>query len=89
VRLDCGIEAASVGIADNGPGIPAAERGKVFQRFYRVEASRSGHPGNGLGLSLVHAVINLHGGSVELDDNAPGLRVTVWLPRAGPRAETA
>jgi len=89
VRLDCGTGAASVGIADNGPGIPAAERDKVFQRFYRVEASRSGHPGNGLGLSLVQAVINLHGGSVELDDNAPGLRVTARLPRAGPRAEAA
>jgi signal transduction histidine kinase len=64
------------------PASPAAERDKVFQRFYRVEASRSGHPGNGLGLSLVQAVINLHGGGVQLGDNAPGLRVSVWLPRA-------
>jgi len=69
--------------ADQGPGIPAAERDKVFQRFYRVEESRSGHPGNGLGLSLVQAVIGLHGGTVTLSDNTPGLRVSVHLPRAG------
>jgi signal transduction histidine kinase len=67
--------------ADQGPGIPLAERDKVFQRFYRVEESRSGHPGNGLGLSLVQAVIALHGGSVALSDNSPGLRVRVFLPR--------
>lgn len=69
-------------VCDNGPGIPAAEREKVFQRFYRVEESRSGHPGNGLGLSLVQAVVNLHGGSIGLGDNDPGLRVSVRLPRA-------
>jgi signal transduction histidine kinase len=68
--------------ADQGPGIPLAERDKVFQRFYRVEESRSGHPGNGLGLSLVQAVIALHGGTVALSDNAPGLRVSVRLPRS-------
>lgn len=82
VRLDAGTDVATISVADNGPGVPAAERDKVFQRFYRVEASRSGHPGNGLGLSLVQAVINLHGGGVQLRDNAPGLRVSVWLPRA-------
>ena len=84
VDVSCGIDAGRVWleVADNGPGVPAAERDKVFQRFYRVEASRSGHPGNGLGLSLVQAVINLHGGGVQLRDNAPGLRVSVWLPRA-------
>ncbi len=71
-----------VTFSDQGPGIPEAERTKVFQRFYRVEESRSGHPGNGLGLSLVQAVIGLHGGSVDLGDNAPGLRVRVVLPRS-------
>jgi signal transduction histidine kinase len=71
-------------VGDNGPGIAAAEREKVFQRFYRVEESRSGHPGNGLGLSLVQAVVNLHGGSIGLGDNEPGLRVSVKLPRAQP-----
>ncbi len=69
-----------VEIADSGPGVPPAEREKVLQRFYRVEASRSEQPGNGLGLSLVNAVVKLHGGSVQLADNFPGLRVTLRFP---------
>jgi signal transduction histidine kinase len=48
----------------------------VFRRFYRLETSRT-TPGNGLGLALVKAVAELHGASVELSDNRPGLRVTV------------
>jgi signal transduction histidine kinase len=69
-------------VADSGPGIPPSERDKVFQRFYRVEASRGLRPGNGLGLSLVQAVVALHGGSVSLGDNDPGLLVVVRLPRS-------
>ena len=61
-------------IADNGPGIPEHARTKVFERFFRLEASRS-QPGNGLGMSLVSAVAELHGASVQLADNNPGLRV--------------
>jgi signal transduction histidine kinase len=87
VRLEDGADGSCVTVCDDGPGIPAAEREQVFQRFYRVEESRSGHPGNGLGLSLVQAVINLHGGRVALADNRPGLRVTVQLPRTSPRGE--
>lgn len=61
-------------VADTGPGIPEAEHGQVFRRFYRLEASRS-MPGSGLGLSLVAAVAALHGIEIALDDNNPGLRV--------------
>ena len=64
---------------DDGPGIPMEERSKVFQRLYRVEQSRTG-PGNGLGLSLVKAVAELHGAHIELGDNAPGLRVSISFP---------
>ena len=64
--------------ADNGPGIPAAERDKVFTRFYRGDDSRS-TPGSGLGLSLVAAVISLHDGNIDLEDNNPGLRVKITL----------
>ena len=60
-------------VADNGPGIPAGLRRKVLQRFYRMEASRT-TPGSGLGLSLVDAVATVHGATLSLDDNAPGLR---------------
>jgi signal transduction histidine kinase len=58
-------------VADNGPGIPEAERSKVFRRFYRLESSRS-TPGNGLGLSLVAAVAQGHGVTIHLEDNHPG-----------------
>lgn len=68
-------------VADNGPGIAAADRGRVFTRFVRLEESRSA-PGSGLGLSLVAAVAKLHGGSVRLDDNRPGLRAIIDLPAA-------
>lgn len=66
-------------VADDGPGIPQALRGKVLQRFYRLEQSRT-TPGNGLGLSLVAAVAGLHEAGLELADNGPGLRVIVSLP---------
>lgn len=67
-------------VQDNGIGIPAADRHRVFERFFRVEESRGEYPGNGLGLSLVAAVIKYHGGAIELEDNEPGLRVVVELP---------
>ena len=63
-------------VKDTGPGIPPSERAKVFRRFYRLERHRT-PPGNGLGLALVKAVAELHGASIELDDNQPGLAVTV------------
>jgi signal transduction histidine kinase len=66
-------------VTDSGRGIPEAERDKVFRRFYRLETSRT-TPGNGLGLALVKAVAELHGASVELGDNRPGLRAAVRFP---------
>jgi signal transduction histidine kinase len=63
-------------VSDSGPGIPAEERARVFQRFYRLERSRS-TPGSGLGLSLVEAIAALHQVGIKLTDNRPGLRVTL------------
>jgi len=65
-------------VADNGPGIPDAEKPKAAQRFYRGDASR-GTPGVGLGLSLVEAIAKLHGGTLALTDNHPGLRAQMTL----------
>jgi len=65
-------------VADDGPGIPDAEKPKVAQRFYRGDTSR-GTPGVGLGLSLVQAVAKLHGGALELNDNFPGLRARMII----------
>jgi signal transduction histidine kinase len=66
-------------VADRGPGIPEADREIVFDRFVRLEPSRS-TPGNGLGLSLVRAVAQRHHGTVVLTDNRPGLRVRLEFP---------
>ena len=66
-------------IADHGTGIAEAQRHKVFQRLYRLEQSRT-TPGNGLGLSIVAAIIELHDGTIALNDNQPGLKVVVNLP---------
>jgi signal transduction histidine kinase len=66
-------------VTDRGPGVPSSDRERVLGRFVRLEASRS-EPGSGLGLSLVAAVARLHGGSLRLEDNEPGLRITLALP---------
>ena len=72
---------ATIVVADSGPGIPGADRDKAFRRFYRLEQSRGQQPGNGLGLSLVLAVVKLHQGNVRLEDNQPGLKVIIAFPR--------
>lgn len=73
-------EAIRVRVEDHGLGIPQAEYEHVFRHFYRSDQSRS-TPGNGLGLSLVKAVIDQHRAHILLEDNQPGLRVTtVWQP---------
>lgn len=75
-------------VTDTGPGVPEADRGRVVERFVRLENSRN-EPGSGLGLSLVGAVAEAHGGRLELDEGpgkvgeiGPGLRVALILPRA-------
>jgi signal transduction histidine kinase len=70
---------AVIVVADDGPGIPADEFQNVLKRFYRLERSRCA-PGNGLGLSLVAAVIRLHGARIEMGDNAPGLKFRLTFP---------
>jgi signal transduction histidine kinase len=83
-RIDVAIRrrengAAEITVTDDGPGIRDSEKTKVFERFYRGDASR-GTPGVGLGLSLVQAVAKLHGSALELSDRDPGLSVTLVLP---------
>lgn len=70
---------ARITVADNGDGIAEADRARVFERFTRLEASRS-TPGSGLGLALVAAVIRRSGGEITLSDANPGLKVTIELP---------
>lgn len=68
-------------VGDRGPGIGPQDRERVLKRFVRLEKSRT-EPGTGLGLSLVAAVARMHGGTLRLEDNAPGLRVVLALPLA-------
>ena len=75
--------AAQIEVADTGPGIPAGERERVFDRFYRLPGSDA--QGSGLGLAIARRVVQRHGGSIALDEagGGKGLRVTVGLPGAG------
>ena len=72
---------AFVQVADDGPGVPNADLGKITKRFARVESSRN-TPGHGLGLSLVSAVVRLHDGHLILSNGHPGLNVRITLPLA-------
>jgi signal transduction histidine kinase len=66
-------------VADHGAGIAEADRGRVLERFVRLDQSRT-KPGFGLGLALAAGVVRLHGGQLRLEDNNPGLRVVISLP---------
>lgn len=70
---------ATITVADQGPGIPEADRTRAIERFFRAEAARS-TPGAGLGLALVQAVAQLHGGTLRLSDAGPGLIAMLSLP---------
>lgn len=87
-EVDCTVSSNAddilVTITDNGPGIPQEERSDVVTRFHRLDKSRSVQ-GNGLGLALVAAIVRRHGGTLKLDDAAPGstppgLCVSIRLP---------
>lgn len=78
---------ATLRIRDHGPAVPENELEKVFNRFYRIDNSRS-TPGSGIGLALVRGIVQSHGGRVWATCAHPGLAVTVQLPRLAPQAET-
>ncbi|MCB1516387.1 MAG: HAMP domain-containing protein [Hyphomicrobiaceae bacterium] len=80
VRTSADASFITLEVCDNGPGIPEGERGRVLERFVRLEKSRTA-AGSGLGLSLVSAVAHLHKGELVLDDNHPGLCARLVLPR--------
>jgi signal transduction histidine kinase len=72
----CRSQGVSLFVVDNGPGIPPSETDKVFKRFYRLDKSRTTE-GTGLGLSMVKAIADLHGATIGLRDNGPGLVVQI------------
>jgi signal transduction histidine kinase len=85
VVLTGGEASLSLAVADNGPGIPLAERNKVFERFYRIVRPDEGHrtKGHGLGLSFVRQIVDAHRGWISLENASPagGALFTVELPR--------
>ncbi len=83
VHLTASPEAYVIVVEDTGPGIPEADRARVFEPFVRLETSRSMETGgSGLGLTLVKAIAEGHGGSIALEDRAEGgLRARLTLPR--------
>src|SRR5262249_10546096 len=75
-QCDTGEHLARVIVADDGPGIPPAEREKLFLPYYSTKRR-----GSGLGLAIVRRIIAEHGGSIDVGDNAPrGTRFTIELP---------
>jgi len=78
VRAARGGDDAILEVEDTGPGIPATERTRVFDRFYRSESASQG--GSGLGLAIVRRIAERHGGRAELLDAPTGLRVRITLP---------
>lgn len=81
VAAEASEEWIRLSVADNGPGVTAEDRPRIARRFARLDSSRT-TPGHGLGLNLVEVIAEAHGGSLSIDDNSPGLRVTMVLPRA-------
>jgi hypothetical protein len=83
IRVDVrnGASEAELIVADTGPGVPEADRGRIVQRFVRLNQGRTTN-GHGLGLNLVAAIAAAHGGRLAIEDNQPGLRIRVRLPVA-------
>ena len=79
LSLACHDGSAVVQLADDGPGLPAADRNRVIRAFERGSGSAQ-NPGSGLGLAIAQAIVRFHGGTLQLVDNAPGLQVRIALP---------
>jgi len=84
LRVEDSPQALVIRVLDEGPGIPEAEREKVFEPFYRLEQSRSrATGGTGLGLAIARNIAHMHGGEIALRNRSPrGLEATLSLPRA-------
>jgi signal transduction histidine kinase len=90
VAAGCVDGTARVEILDDGPGVPEPDRDRIFDRFHRVDPSRSRETGGtGLGLAIARTVAERHGGTLELCDSPRGARFVLDLPTAGGRAAPA
>ena len=74
-------DSVAMSVEDNGMGIPETDLARIFERFYRVDKSRSRDlGGTGLGLSIVKHILQLHGGTVTVKSSPPGSTFTLRLP---------
>ena len=91
VRVEQEGATAEIVVKDTGPGMPSEEAARVFERFYRADASRvRGQGGSGLGLSIVAAIVAAHGGTVSATSSpGQGMAVTVRIPVIAVAAEPA
>jgi two-component system phosphate regulon sensor histidine kinase PhoR len=84
IRVDVAREGkgTTIAVSDEGPGIPDADLGRIFERFYRVDKSRGRDPGGtGLGLAIVRHLVELHGGTVRAENRPPtGAKLTIEIP---------
>jgi signal transduction histidine kinase len=85
VRVRCAGERAEVIVTDAGPGIPAGEQERIFERFVRLAPSRSRDSGgSGLGLPIARSIARAHGGDLTATDARVGARFVAWLPLPAP-----
>ncbi|MFC9759415.1 ATP-binding protein [Streptomyces sp. NPDC056921] len=83
-------DTARLVVADDGPGIPGADRERVFDRFTRLDDARARDTGgSGLGLAIVRDIVEAHHGTTHIEDNRPGTRLIVLLPVAGRQVSEA
>ncbi len=82
---------AQLRVCDRGPGVPPAQRERIFEPFYRLPGASERSGGVGLGLALVKSIVQRHGGTVRCEDNpeGPGACFTVTLPRPATAAKDA
>lgn len=89
VRVAGDVEHVTVSVEDRGPGVPDAEKVRVFEKFYRGPASATAPGGTGLGLAISREIVNSHGGRIWVEDNVPcGARFIVELPVAAIGADS-
>ena len=80
VTLDDGPDGAELTVADDGPGVPPADRDRIFERFTRLDDARSARDGGaGLGLAIARDIAARHGGTLTVE-GPPGARFVLWLP---------
>jgi signal transduction histidine kinase len=81
VHLSADDGVVSLDVVDDGPGVPPADRGRIFDRFYKADTARQrGAAGSGLGLPIARAIVEAHGGVLELADTDGGARFVIRLP---------